>query len=676
MLHYVGKKILSTMLFVSFTVGSASATVNNGLTDTQLHAVLGIVTNFILSDVDSDGDGVPDNIDTDDDGDGILDANDAFPLDPTESVDTDGDGIGNNADTDDDNDGIPDADEIVAGSNPLNVNSIAYRGLAYNVLTSPHTGRQWLDRNLGATMVCSKSRDDVAFADDNAYVSDQKDCFGGYFQWGRKYNGHEAMDSDMSPDVIAEDTDINGEFIVGHDQWSTVLDDVLWSGVDAVNNVCPTGFRVPTIDEIQDETIRLSGEDNVTNRDKAFKNLLKLPSSGFRGTGGSVMAAGQFGVLHGSTVNNSGDVSYFTYSQSGAQIGYIPKRASAVAVRCIKDSLTVDTTAPTAEISMPATEALVDQNITVFFSEPMDRSTLVAENFHLIKFPSIVGYSIVTVDVALTETGVRVILDPVDELFYSADYSLSISNVKDVAGNEIVAQDYPFTTTHGAFSFRGKEYKKVTSPYTHKVWLDRNLGATMVCSKSRDDAAFTTDAEYVADQEACFGDYYQWGRNADGHEAPGSDTTATQASQIDPVQGEVMGKFITSGNANEYDWAHVADANGSIRQANWSKTDGTSVCPVGFRVPTDNELRSELLDTGSAEIHNRDDAFNSFLALPSIGYRKYTSGSFGNRGTWGQVWTNSGTGSRSHFINFDSDHAYIYGYGSRAEGLSVRCLRD
>jgi hypothetical protein len=68
--------------------------------------------NLIVNEIiDSDGDGIPDNIDTDDDNDGVLDADDAFPFDPAESVDTDGDGIGNNADTDDDNDGVLDADD-------------------------------------------------------------------------------------------------------------------------------------------------------------------------------------------------------------------------------------------------------------------------------------------------------------------------------------------------------------------------------------------------------------------------------------------------------------------------------------------------------------------------------------------------------------------------------------
>src|SRR5690606_25003888 len=51
---------------------------------------------FVFSlEVDTDGDGVPDDADD-------------FPSDPTEWADTDGDGTGNNADPDDDNDGIPD----------------------------------------------------------------------------------------------------------------------------------------------------------------------------------------------------------------------------------------------------------------------------------------------------------------------------------------------------------------------------------------------------------------------------------------------------------------------------------------------------------------------------------------------------------------------------------------
>ena len=61
--------------------------------------------------VDTDGDGIGNNADLDDDGDGVPDVDDAFPLDTSEHADTDGDGVGNNADSDDDGDGVPDVDD-------------------------------------------------------------------------------------------------------------------------------------------------------------------------------------------------------------------------------------------------------------------------------------------------------------------------------------------------------------------------------------------------------------------------------------------------------------------------------------------------------------------------------------------------------------------------------------
>jgi Domain of unknown function (DUF5060) len=59
---------------------------------------------------DIDKDGIPNNLDPDDDNDGVPDAEDAFPLDPSEWQDKDGDWIGDNLDADDDGDGVGDDD--------------------------------------------------------------------------------------------------------------------------------------------------------------------------------------------------------------------------------------------------------------------------------------------------------------------------------------------------------------------------------------------------------------------------------------------------------------------------------------------------------------------------------------------------------------------------------------
>jgi len=200
----------------------------------------------------------------------------------------------------------------------------------------------------------------------------------------------------------------------------------------------------------------------------------------------------------------------------------------------------------------------------------------------------------------------------------------------------------------------GTNYCTVTSPYTGKVWLDRNLGASRVCTAYND--------------TQCYGDYYQWGRDADGHEKSSSNTTATQATDINSAGTD----FITSSSTYRYDWAKAADRSGSLRATNWSKTDGSSVCPAGYRVPTEAELKAETTDAGVA---NNTDAFNSFLKLPSAGYRDRSSGSLEYQGSRGVVWSASVYASRSRYLYFFSSGAG-WDYGKRAGGRSVRCLRD
>lgn len=66
--------------------------------------------------IDTDRDGMGDNLDPDLDNDGVVDEQDAFPYDASEWMDFDRDGIGDNQDLDDDNDGVYDEYDI----NPYN----------------------------------------------------------------------------------------------------------------------------------------------------------------------------------------------------------------------------------------------------------------------------------------------------------------------------------------------------------------------------------------------------------------------------------------------------------------------------------------------------------------------------------------------------------------------------
>jgi hypothetical protein len=188
-------------------------------------------------------------------------------------------------------------------------------------------------------------------------------------------------------------------------------------------------------------------------------------------------------------------------------------------------------------------------------------------------------------------------------------------------------------------------YKTITSSTTGKVWMDRNLGSSKVCTSYND--------------SSCYGDYYQWGRCADGHEKSNSSTTSTQATNTSSVG---HGDFITSSSNYDYDWANNADSDGTTRQANWNP------CPSGYRIPTINELLAESID-------DRADAYSK-LKLPSAGYRSgYDDGSMGGQGSDGYLWSSSLNGSNSKYLYFNSSFAYSY-YSSRAYGHSVRCVRD
>lgn len=113
---------------------------------------------------------------------------------------------------------------------------------------SPGTGRIWMDRNLGATRVATSKVDYLAYGD--------------LYQWGRGSDGHQLINWTSS----TSGTPVNGTTITlsnssspGHSlfilgatntgDWLVTQNDNLWQGVSGINNPCPAGFRLPTLDE-------------------------------------------------------------------------------------------------------------------------------------------------------------------------------------------------------------------------------------------------------------------------------------------------------------------------------------------------------------------------------------------------------------------------------------------
>jgi uncharacterized protein (TIGR02145 family) len=188
----------------------------------------------------------------------------------------------------------------------------------------------------------------------------------------------------------------------------------------------------------------------------------------------------------------------------------------------------------------------------------------------------------------------------------------------------------------------------VTNPTTGRIWMDRNLGATQVATSS-------TDAN-------SYGDLYQWGRRADGHQCRTSPTTATLSSIDQPAHGN----FITI-NSGNYDWRSPQNAN------LWQGVNGVNnPCPSGYRIPTETEINAERLSWSQ---NNSVGAFASPLKWTLAGYRVNSNGTLDDVGSHGHYWSSSVSGAASRNLDFNSSNANVYD-DTRAYGLTVRCLKD
>lgn len=188
---------------------------------------------------------------------------------------------------------------------------------------------------------------------------------------------------------------------------------------------------------------------------------------------------------------------------------------------------------------------------------------------------------------------------------------------------------------------------EVTNPTTGKIWMDRNLGASQVATSSDDDAAY--------------GDLYQWGRGADGHQSRTSNTTTVLSSEDIPGHGD----FITTSNSPN-DWRSPQNDN------LWQGVSGmNNPCPASYRLPTEAEWEAERESWSS---NNATGAFASPLKLPVGGNRAGHNGSIYYDGFYGYYWSSTLDAGRSRFMFFYTD-AYM-GYGARTNGVSVRCIKD
>lgn len=207
------------------------------------------------------------------------------------------------------------------------------------------------------------------------------------------------------------------------------------------------------------------------------------------------------------------------------------------------------------------------------------------------------------------------------------------------------------------FDYNGEEvtYGIITSAETGRQWLDRNLGAKQMA---------TAIDDYLA-----YGDLFQWGRAADGHQLI-TWAAADAGTAVHGTTTELSGSDTPNNSAlmilrptTPFDWRDPQNHN------LWQGVDGiNNPCPSGWRIPTSEEWAAEnidLLPTGFAK-----------LKLPGAGTRSRVSGDLGNIGTQGNYWSSSVAtdGIRTLRYNFRITGLSVTSTG-RADAVSCRCIQ-
>jgi len=512
--------------------------------------------------------------------------------------------------------------------------NIVHNGIVYDTVTSPYTGEIWLDRNIGASQVCT-SRNDSA-------------CYGDYYQWGRDTDGHEKSSSPLQSTLATDINNVGDNYILRneespHGDWVKLNIDgdssqrtEKWSSLDG-SSVCPSGFRVPTENELKAETIN----EGVSNYNSAYNSFLKLPSAGARNlNNGSMLNVNSYGYIWTTSLKQPHPLALYFYS-SGSIMDILNSTFGS-SVRCIQDELVIINEKPISNPQTVNTSTNVTVNITLSASDN--------EN-------NILTYTVVTNPINGTLVGAAPNLVYIPNTEYSGEDSFTFKVNDGTNDSEIeVININMIDVFQAGESHQGITYNTVISPYTGKIWLDRNIGASQVCT-SRNDSA-------------CYGDYYQWGRDTDGHEKSSSPLQSTLATDINNVGDNYI---LRNEESPHGDWVKLnIDGDSSQRTEKWSSLDGSSVCPSGFRVPTENELKAETINEG---VSNYNSAYNSFLKLPSAGARNLNNGSMLNVNSYGYIWTTSL--KQPHPLAL-----YFYSSGSIMDilnstfGSSVRCIQD
>lgn len=638
---------------------------------------------------------------------------------------------------------IPKGVYTFSGNTYTNIGTGAGSGAVIQSVVS-ESGRTWMDRNLGAIRV--------------AQTADDYQSFGYLYQWGRRSDGHEIVRwssasegafENGTTNVTATGPTVNhGDFItIGPDSnWTdfTEVDGVnennLWQDyVKGTNDPCPTGYRVPTVNEF-------AYEISVMTTDAA-SSALKISNARYRGDTGNlqnVNDTGRYWTSSVSAINSS----YVQFNNFGDVISNISgQRVNAYSIRCIADELPADVVvSSTGQIWMDRNLGAnrVAQSSTDFEgygdlyqwgrrsdghqtvawaagSQTLSGTTTVQAFDQAPFFDDFVINADTWTTYAdsdfLWKSGDDDTNDPCPENFrvptlqeFQKEVDAFPSSNAAGAYNSVLK--LPLTgrragSTGSLESRNSVGFYWVADPaaslvnrssfvfilpgsiFTENATV-RSDGMPVRCIYDPDNTLVSLagrvwmDRNLGASREAtsltdfeAYGSMYQWGRNTDGHEVINWTSSTTTDGAEQSRETDVLATTATPNHAD-----FITSANSGTN--NWTSFSGNNLwadeendpCPSGYHVPSSAEFQAEVAVFSSSDIN---EAFKH-LKLPSVGYRQGGSGTIVASETAAYYWTSTIDGNNSIYFSATQNSAATSDFEGtsfdRARALAVRCIRD
>lgn len=201
------------------------------------------------------------------------------------------------------------------------------------------------------------------------------------------------------------------------------------------------------------------------------------------------------------------------------------------------------------------------------------------------------------------------------------------------------------------------------------VWAPIDLGAKEIATKVLKDTEITTEEEKTARDRQC-GYNFQWGRKVpfvygeEGVVAPQGISLVTYANAT-KSDYQYANMFIPNANSWFSDYASF--------NKNWPKENDP--CPVGWRVPTKEELQIvyEQVSASSTTVDGTwTSATHPAFVLPVGGNRVSSTGVSQQRGELGGYWTSTFESGKAYQLN-----SYpLWGTQVLTGAYNIRCVKE